>query len=136
MQPTAWISHALGFMSGKATHWAVPYIQKICEHIEAHAWFQSNNTITVPPFPFNGSCEDFKTAFMACFMAIDDMLAAQCKLASVQQGNKSVTNYAAQFQEIAGHTNFSDTNLQVCFHTGLNPASQMLLMQGTLDEAN
>jgi len=57
------------------------------------------------------------------------------KLVALTQGSKSAAEYAACFQEIMGHTNFSDADLQVHFHSGLNPATQLLLAQGTLDVA-
>ena len=136
MRPADWISHALAFMEGEAALWALPYLKKIEDHVDSAQKHRTDTSVVVSDYPFdNGNWESFKKAFSDRFQAIDDSLAATRELVALTQGKQSAAEYAARFQEIAGRTNFSDADLQVRFRSGLNPATQLLLAQGTLDAA-
>ena len=42
------------------------------------------------------------------------------KLVAFSQGKMLAAEYAACFQEVASHANFSDDDLKTCFRMGLN----------------
>jgi len=121
-----WIAHALALLQGEAAEWAVPYLQAL------EAYHRDNEL----PAPFDNRWDTFVDAFKARFQAMDDTLAAQRELDSVRQGTKTIADYAARFQAVAGRTNFSSADLMARFRQGLNEQSRNLVALGTLDEAS
>ena len=107
-----WISSALSFLEGDAALWAVPHLQAIESH------HQDAST----PFPFSSTWAVFVETFNRRFQAGDDITQAKKELVQLSQGRKTVAQYAADFQEIAGRTKWSDGDLKDRFEDGLADA--------------
>ena len=107
-----WISSALSFLEADAALWAVPHLMVI----ESHHQNSSN------PFPFASTWASFVETFNRRFQAGDDVTQSKKELVQLTQGRKTVAQYAADFQEIAGRTKWSDGDLKDRFEDGLADA--------------
>ena len=107
-----WISSALSFLEVDAALWAVPHLMAI----ELHHQNSGN------PFPFASTWASFVETFNRRFQAGDDVTQSKKELVQLTQGRKTVAQYAADFQEIAGRTKWSDGDLKDRFEDGLADA--------------
>jgi len=139
-QDAQWIMHALVMLQGEAAVWASPYLQAIERNMTVEA---ANGTARrrdaaapqaeVPAFPFdNGSWSHFVTAFKARFMVADDRLLAQRELEGFSQGNRTVAEYAARFQDIGARTEYSNEDLMARFKRGLSKDARLWLGMASL----
>ena len=94
------------------TLWAVPYLQAI----------ESHHLNPNSPFPFSALWATFVETFNRRFQAGDDVTQSKKELVQLSQGRKTVAQYAADFQEIAGRTKWSDGDLKDRFEDGLADA--------------
>ena len=74
------------------------------------------------PFPFASTWALFVETFNRRFQAGDDVTQSKKELVQLTQGRKTVAQYAADFQEIAGRTKWSDGDLKDRFEDGLADA--------------
>lgn len=119
-----WITSALSLLQGEAATWAVPYLRAI----EQHTLDPSNE------FPCGGNWTTFVNEFKLRFEGSDDALQAQRELARITQGKHTVAEYSARFQEVAGRTGFSDTDLMSRYREGLNKEARKWLALFTLTQ--
>lgn len=90
-----YILGALSFMQDEAAEWARQYIEQA-----------SQGTIL-----FTGSRTVFWDAFKSRFEPQDEKAEALNKLQACTQGNCQFAEFFAEFQSLASHTGFSDTDL-------------------------
>jgi len=132
-----WILHALSLLQGEAAVWAVPYLQSIEQNTTSAAAAAAAQAAGQPvpaivPFPFGQDWSTFLSVFKARFQAGDDQAHAQRELDTITQGNRSVADYAARFQEVSGRTGFSDTDLMTRFRRGLKQEARHWVALATL----
>ncbi|KAK1220519.1 hypothetical protein PQX77_016710 [Marasmius sp. AFHP31] len=118
------IQSALSFCEGgKAGHWAANYLKQA----------NASTTNATIQFPFEGKWEVFEKQFEVRFGAANEKVDAIRELEHMKQGSKAVTVYSQDFRDAGAKTGLSDTDLMICFRSGLNPEVKKLLV--TMDLA-
>ncbi|KAK1215579.1 hypothetical protein PQX77_021810 [Marasmius sp. AFHP31] len=118
------IQSALLFCGGrKASRWVANYLKQINTST-------SNKSVA---FPFEEKWETFEKQFRVCFGSANEKADAIRELEQMKQGSKAVTLYCQDFRDAGAKTGLSDTNLMICFQSGLNPEVKKLLV--TMDLA-
>jgi hypothetical protein len=120
-----WISAFLSGLEGEAAIWASKYLDRIAK-------YAGKADHTDDDYPCKGKWDTFVKEFQARFQAADDTQAARQELEALSQGNRTVAEYAARFQEIHPRTELSDTDLMVRFQQGLTQNAKTWLALASL----
>ena len=120
-----WISAFLSGLEGEAAIWASKYLDRI-------ARYAGKADHTDDDYPCKGKWDTFVKEFQTRFQAADDAQAARRELDALSQGNRTVAEYAARFQEIHPRTELSDKDLMVRFQQGLTQNAKTWLALASL----
>ncbi|VDC06529.1 unnamed protein product [Peniophora sp. CBMAI 1063] len=111
---SAWIQSFLSFMDGPAREWAVPYLEAIADKKDPWA-----------------SWDECKKAFSTCFSVIASDETARDRINKLQQGNRSLPDFAAKFAAVGALTGYNNADLMRHFRKGLKPSfSEKLAIRG------
>lgn len=99
-----WIPAALSFMQDEAALWATPFMEEISRDGQ--------------PFK-NWDWAEFMAQFKLRFESADEKQDAIVALEALTQGSLTVAEYTARFHEVAGRTDFSQTDLRQRYYVGL-----------------
>ena len=105
-QDIDWIQAALNLMEGDTRTWVLPALEKM-----------GKGTV-----PYNCDWDDFMEEFTWWFIPLDPAEAAREAIKKLRQGNHSVAEYKARFDEHSGLTGWSQVDLRTRFYDGLSDA--------------
>lgn len=101
-----WIRTVLSYLQDDAAMWATPAME----------------ALTQGNLPYNGDWNEFRAQFKARFETVDEAVDAKERLRKLWQGNLTLPEYAAHFNELAGRTGYSTQDLRDRFYEHLSSA--------------